>query len=81
VQYCKYKRSDSKQWKGVIFMFDDNDPANHWAPFVESSRSIVLDEHEDDMFELDVEYKKLVERNRKQLNYNSSYDEYFPYWD
>lgn len=81
VRYCKYKRSDSKQWKGIIFMFDESDPTNLWPPFVESSRTVVLDEHEDDMFEMDLEYKKLVERNRKQRNFNSSYDEYFPYWD
>jgi len=79
VYYCKYKRSDSKQWKGLILMFDAKNPDNLWPRFVESSKTIVLDEHEIDMDEMDLEYIQLVERNRYRRNFVSG--EYEPEFD
>lgn len=80
VYYCKYKRSDSKQWKGVIIVFNDKDPNDLFPALIESSKTIVLDEHENEIEELDLEYKQLVERNRRKRNFDSGYESYEYDW-
>lgn len=73
VYYAKYKRSDSKQWRGVIIAFDNKNPNHLWPRRIVSSRTIVLDEHEDEMEEMDLAYKQLVELNRKRRNFGRGY--------
>jgi uncharacterized protein YbaP (TraB family) len=73
VYYAKYKRSDSKQWKGVIIAFDHKNPNHLWPRRIVSSKTIVLDEHEDEMEEMNLAYKQLVELNRKQRNFGHGY--------
>lgn len=75
VYYCKYKRSDSKQWKGVVFMFDASDVENLWPQFIESYSTIILADNEDEIEEMDLAYKQLIERNRMQRNFGNGYDQ------
>ena len=75
VYFAKYKRSDSNQWRGVIFLFDATDKNNLWPAFIESSMTIVLDDHENDWDEMEEPYKELIEQNRKQRNFGDHYSE------
>lgn len=71
VSYCKYKKSRSKQWLGVVIAFDATDPKNLWPDFIETSQTIVLDADENDLEELRKEYFKLEESNRREINFGN----------
>jgi hypothetical protein len=80
VYYCKYLKKDSKQWKGLILAFDRSDPTDLWPAFLERSKTIVLDEDENEVEELDKEYKLLVEANRKKRNFGNGQSGYFEWY-
>ncbi len=71
VYYYKYKTANSDQWKGVLFAFSKEDSTNIWPEFIERTVTIVLDEDEDEIKELDKEFKRLVEANRRSFNYTN----------
>jgi hypothetical protein len=73
VYYIKYKRSDSKQWKGVVMAFDNKNPNHLWPRRIVSTKTVVLDEHEDEMQEMTDAYKLMVELNRKKRNFGRGY--------
>jgi len=81
VYYCKYKQTKSDQWKGVIIAFDKKDSDTMWPRFLERSKTIVIDENENEIEELDKEYKYLVEENRKEFDWveGTTYSKYS--WD
>lgn len=70
VYYCKYRQKKSDQWKGVILAFDKTNSTNLWPRYLERSKTIVIDPHENEVEELDREYKLLVEQNRKEFDWN-----------
>ncbi len=69
VYYYKYKAANSDQWKGVLFAFDKEDSTNIWPKFIERTVTIVLDKDENEVEEMDKEFKRMVEMNRRKFKY------------
>lgn len=67
--YYKYKAGNTDQWKGVLFAFEKNDKNEVWPQFIERTVTIVLDKDEDEMEEMDKEYKRMVEASRRRFKF------------
>ena len=67
--YYKYKSGNSDQWKGLLFAFERTEKAELWPQFIERTVTIVLDKDENEMEEMDKEYKRLVEANRRHFKF------------
>ncbi|MFN0032258.1 MAG: TraB/GumN family protein [Flavobacteriales bacterium] len=80
VYYYKYKSKNSDQWKGLIFAFDKQDTTSIWPRFIERTVTIVLDEDEDEVEELDKEWKRLVESNRRSFRYTDGESTSYNSW-
>jgi hypothetical protein len=74
-----YKAS-SQQWLGHILAFDARDPSNAWPLFIESDRSVVLDDDEDAMVELENEYLYMEELNREFVSFGSGSTDFGVQW-
>jgi uncharacterized protein YbaP (TraB family) len=71
VFYIRYKKSKTKQWLGTIIAFDDSDPEKYFPRFLEKSKSVVLDDDEDEMDEMNRSFKQLVELNRRNFYWST----------
>lgn len=69
IYYCKYKRSDSKQWRSVIIAFDAKDNENLWPQRIEYGGMTLSDNLANHDSEMDEMLEKLIERNRKKRKY------------
>lgn len=81
VYYCKYKQKKGDQWKGIILAFEKTESGDMWPRFLERSKTIIIDPHENEIEELDREYKLLVEENRREFDWSdgNTYSTYS--WD
>lgn len=67
--YYKYKAGNTDQWKGVLFAFERTDKNEVWPQFIERTVTIVLDKDEDELEEMDKEYKRMVEACRRKFRF------------
>jgi len=80
VHFYKVYKASSQQWLGHILAFDARDPSNAWPLFIESDRSVVLDEDEEAMVELENEYLYMEELNREFVNFGSGSTDFGVQW-
>ena len=80
VHFYKVYKASSQQWLGHVLAFDASDPSNAWPLFIESDRSVVLDEDEDVMVELENEYLYMEELNREFVNFGSGTTDFGVQW-
>lgn len=69
VYYCKIHRVKTGQWLGKVLAFDARQQDDAWPLFIESDRSLVIDEDEDAVEELEKEYLYMEELNREYINF------------
>jgi uncharacterized protein YbaP (TraB family) len=80
VHFYRVYKASSQQWLGHILAFDARDPSNAWPLFIESDRSVVLDDDEDAMVELENEYLYMEELNREFVSFGSGSTDFGVQW-
>ncbi|MFM7728502.1 MAG: hypothetical protein ACKO7B_17520, partial [Flavobacteriales bacterium] len=80
VHFYKVFKSSSGQWLGHVLAFDAGEPSNAWPLFIESERSVVIDDDEDARLELEDEYLYLEESNREFVNFGRGLTDFSVHW-
>jgi uncharacterized protein YbaP (TraB family) len=80
VHFYKVFKPSSGQWLGHVIAFDAREPANAWPLFIESERSVVIDDEEDAQQELEAEYLFLEESNREFVNFGTGLTDFSVHW-
>jgi uncharacterized protein YbaP (TraB family) len=80
VRFYKVFKPESNQWMGHVLAFDASVPQNAWPGFVESERTVVLDEDEDALVELEREFLYLEELNREYINFGAGASDFSVHW-
>jgi uncharacterized protein YbaP (TraB family) len=80
VRFYKAFKPESNQWMGHVLAFDASVPQNAWPGFVESERTVVLDEDENALEEFKSEFLYLEELNREYINFGAGASEFSVHW-
>jgi uncharacterized protein YbaP (TraB family) len=80
LNFYKIFKTSSGQWLGHVLAFDARDPSNAWPLFIESDRSVVIDDDEDAIAELESEFLYMEELYREYVNFGSGNMDFSVHW-
>jgi hypothetical protein len=80
LNFYKIFKTSSGQWLGHVLAFDARDPNNAWPLFIESDRSVVIDDDEDAIAEMESEFLYMEELYREYVNFGSGNMDFSVHW-